>query len=271
MNSKAIKRQLLAAIAMVLVAAIALGSSTYAWFASNNKVTADGLKINAQAEGNLLLIGEKNLDAKKTSVSVVLSGTEGKSLFPTHPVAAAGTGATAEGTTIAQWNHRYSLAYDEAISSTATDEVDGTTVDSRKLANYVLKKELVIGLDTTNSSAACGAVTVSKVTIEGASADFLPCARVAITDKDGKLVGVYAPGNKYVSTFNEQTAADELTDMPTAGHGEIISALSASGTSSTTITVFVYFDGRDAACNSKNFNANEVTVALEFTSADATV
>ena len=38
MQSKAIKRQLLAAVAMVLVAAIALGSSTYAWFANNTNV-----------------------------------------------------------------------------------------------------------------------------------------------------------------------------------------------------------------------------------------
>ena len=40
MNSKAIRKQLLAAVAMVLVAAVALGSSTYAWFVSNNSVTA---------------------------------------------------------------------------------------------------------------------------------------------------------------------------------------------------------------------------------------
>lgn len=40
MSTKALKTQLLAAIAMVLVASIALGSSTYAWFANNNKVDA---------------------------------------------------------------------------------------------------------------------------------------------------------------------------------------------------------------------------------------
>lgn len=45
MNSKAIKRQLLAAVAMVIVAAIALSSSTYAWFVSNNAVTATGIDV----------------------------------------------------------------------------------------------------------------------------------------------------------------------------------------------------------------------------------
>lgn len=49
MNSKAIKRQLLAAIAMVLVAAVALGSSTYAWFVTNNEVYATTASISAQS------------------------------------------------------------------------------------------------------------------------------------------------------------------------------------------------------------------------------
>ena len=42
---KALKKQLAAAIAMGCVAAVALGSSTYAWFVSNNQVTADADKI----------------------------------------------------------------------------------------------------------------------------------------------------------------------------------------------------------------------------------
>lgn len=55
MNSKAIKRQLLAAIAMVLVAAIALGSSTYAWFAANTSVTATGANVTAQTPTTILI------------------------------------------------------------------------------------------------------------------------------------------------------------------------------------------------------------------------
>ena len=44
-NVKALKKQLAAAIAMVCVAAVALGSSTYAWFVNNTKVTADNVSI----------------------------------------------------------------------------------------------------------------------------------------------------------------------------------------------------------------------------------
>ena len=54
MNSKAIKKQLLAAVAMVLVAAVALGSSTYAWFVASNDVKAEGMMLQVQGSQRLL-------------------------------------------------------------------------------------------------------------------------------------------------------------------------------------------------------------------------
>lgn len=66
MSTKALKTQLLAAIAMVLVASIALGSSTYAWFASNTKVTADGMSVQATTAQSLVIDTNCTVDAKTT-------------------------------------------------------------------------------------------------------------------------------------------------------------------------------------------------------------
>lgn len=66
MSTKALKTQLLAAIAMVLVASIALGSSTYAWFASNSKVTADGMSVQATTAQSLVIDSDHKVDAKTT-------------------------------------------------------------------------------------------------------------------------------------------------------------------------------------------------------------
>lgn len=87
MNSKAIKRQLLAAIAMVLVAALALGSSTYAWFANNDMVTADGLKATAQSGASALLIAnnESGITDKSFKTSVQLE-TAAKKLAPVSTI-----------------------------------------------------------------------------------------------------------------------------------------------------------------------------------------
>lgn len=49
METKALKKQLGAAIAMVLVAAIALGAATFAWFVNNNAVTATGVGVSTSS------------------------------------------------------------------------------------------------------------------------------------------------------------------------------------------------------------------------------
>ena len=53
---KALKKQLAAAIAMVCVAAVALGSSTYAWFVSNNTVKGTTTNISAQSNAAFMVI-----------------------------------------------------------------------------------------------------------------------------------------------------------------------------------------------------------------------
>lgn len=55
MSTKALKQQLIAAIAMVLVAAVALSSATYAWFVTNTKVTAGQATVTATAASSLLI------------------------------------------------------------------------------------------------------------------------------------------------------------------------------------------------------------------------
>ena len=63
-----LKKQLAAAIAMVLVAAIALSSSTYAWFINNSKVTAEAGDYTAST-AQYLLISHAGEDDFKTSIS----------------------------------------------------------------------------------------------------------------------------------------------------------------------------------------------------------
>lgn len=56
MTIKELRKQLVGAIAMVVVAAIAVSSSTYAWFAVNTKVTASSMTITAEMEATFLQI-----------------------------------------------------------------------------------------------------------------------------------------------------------------------------------------------------------------------
>lgn len=80
MTVKSLRKQLAAAIAMTLVATVALGSSTYAWFAINSKVEATGMSFTTQVSNNLFITtSEVTLD----STEILADSAFGTSLVAT--------------------------------------------------------------------------------------------------------------------------------------------------------------------------------------------
>lgn len=261
MNSKAIKRQLLAAIAMVLVAAIALGSSTYAWFASNNKVEANGMKITATTEGANL---EISLSSKFTAGTlVVTSEAVGTTLHPTHYVTATdkaegGKYKDNTGINTGNWAHAYSYKYDEVFGDTTYTEatvVDavGTLGATSSKTDWALVVPLYLRLNP-QSKIQVKDIT-AKVTIEhtkGATAEaghngMESAGRVAfITEKTAKTV---IGGQGYATGATSAS----LGTISKAGNDGML-----------TVYAVIYFDGDDTSCTSANFAADEYTVKLEF-------
>lgn len=82
MDTKALKKQMGAAIAMVLVAAVALGSATFAWFVSNNKVDATTSKISAQSNSAFMYIRDENEQSKDLRTDD--SSVANTPLYPAH-------------------------------------------------------------------------------------------------------------------------------------------------------------------------------------------
>lgn len=80
-NVKALKKQLMAAIAMVCVAAVALGSSTYAWFVTNNNVKATTSEISAQSNAAFMKI-KYNASAKDSDLTADVATLNSKALYP---------------------------------------------------------------------------------------------------------------------------------------------------------------------------------------------
>ena len=77
---KTLKKQLGAAIAMVCVAAVALGSSTYAWFVSNNTVKGTTTNISAQSNAAFMVI-DKTVTSENSGTEDSYEGTATK-LYP---------------------------------------------------------------------------------------------------------------------------------------------------------------------------------------------
>lgn len=86
MDTKALKKQMGAAIAMVLVAAVALGSATFAWFVTNSKVDATTSTISAQSNAAFMYIRENETDDQDHTAwtSHVDPAIGDKALYPAH-------------------------------------------------------------------------------------------------------------------------------------------------------------------------------------------
>lgn len=82
MDTKALKKQMGAAIGMVLVAAVALGSATFAWFVTNNTVKATTSTISAQSNAAYMTIAKGTTGASTADVSSVENNIGDKALFP---------------------------------------------------------------------------------------------------------------------------------------------------------------------------------------------
>ena len=72
-------KKLIPALCMLLVSAILLGSSTYAWFSMNTQVTATGMQVKAQAEGGIVIANSAKSAWTAEATAQITTAT----LFPT--------------------------------------------------------------------------------------------------------------------------------------------------------------------------------------------
>ena len=55
-------KKLIPALCMLLVAAVLMGTSTFAWFSMNDQVTATGMQVVVKSDNTYLLIGTGDND-----------------------------------------------------------------------------------------------------------------------------------------------------------------------------------------------------------------
>lgn len=263
MNSKAIKRQLLAAIAMVLVAAIALGSSTYAWFVSNNAVTATGIDLSTTSSVPNLYI----TSAGKTTDAAAAAGTNPSKLFPVSTNNATNFYETKHWVT---GNGKHPVADEYQVAQT---HEEGKTV----YADYTFKLGVLNGTMDIYFDSAATATTLAASDAMGTA------GRFAIKFDDGawtmfKVKGT-ATGKGYYTDKNANSAnsdycvteaggadalgfisytnfadrAGSIDDKGQAVANENATALARiTADKEQTVTVRIWYEGCDKDCVSEN-------------------
>lgn len=256
MDTKALKKQMGAAIAMVLVAAVALGSATFAWFVSNNKVDATTSKISAQSNSAFMYIYDENsTSATKKDQRADQSLVRGTPLYPAH------WAYTGDAVTYATAGNFYTAFGDSADKSDMStdgaslvpesgDKAAGS-VEAAVAGQYAVKNTFKIGSKGAN---------LENLIVKGASikddgsdnGQFDTALRVLVKCGDNWVLcdkgGVKAASN----------TGNKLTDT-------------VSSTSETTVDMYVFYDGDDSNVFTNNLEnltkaSKRITVAFSATS-----
>lgn len=281
MNSKAIKRQLLAAIAMVLVAAIALGSSTYAWFVASGTVTADGMKVQAQSEGGLAIREASELANWGTTASVTMVS---KKLRPTSTY------------DMTRWSYAKAADYNNYAAVENTRENVTSSVLSSNGAfvenNYVVMKAFQIRSTSKTEPAQGLYVSEVKVTTDDSETvkSLSTALRVGVRyvpTTGGAVTYIYGPvtandgtdeKNNPTQSYTWHAGVGDTTDpkaqsvkLSTVGKGtsDIVAStveIPEDAGKALKVEIYIWFEGEDKNLFSGNYSAQNLNVSVSFAS-----
>lgn len=258
MDTKALKKQMGAAIAMVLVAAVALGSATFAWFVTNNTVKATTSSISAQSNAAYMTIAAGNTGAKDANESVAETNVQDTPLFPatfgeqadTGDVVHLGEFWTGNGTTTANGDLKGALTKIGENGTPAEAAEKGYAVHvpfNVSTKGQKMKDLMVAGI-------ANGKYDVTDEANNGS--DLAKALRVLVVDgKDASKWVVYgqeANSTKYVVKLSSENS----NAVP--NFGEVLPG------QDHVVNVYLYYEGSDKAVYTNNLEnltaTNKVTV-----------
>lgn len=254
MDTKALKKQMGAAIAMVLVAAVALGSATFAWFVSNNTVKATTSNIAAQSNSAYLVIDK--VATSKTSTSAVTSGVEKKELYP------AKTEKSQDGKAV--WKSAYASSADASTMKPGSEFTIGDgTADKAVDARYAVENTFYVGTGGYDGEFTKLHITDVKVTTPATTED---------KNLGNALRVLVVYGEKWEVWSGEGIKLSSSADSPTAGGDLLATDEVIKSDHDAAVKVYLYYDGDDANVYSNNLEKikttagdNGVTITFEAT------
>lgn len=288
MTVKSLRKQLAAAIAMTLVATVALGSSTYAWFTMNREVSATDMNVRAKAEEGLLINEVAAFDSP-TWDDVATAAQSADAPYLLYPA------STANGST---WYHAASKKSNTAAAATqgtessdlivaagaatgyetlsglvAIEGMTDTAVGNSKAARttygrdanaeagfyvkytYYLKSSsgsITLGTNPLDMNIAIKSVTATAATTNSTALN----ASLRVGIKLNSVFYIYAPVTGYTDTYyvNAGDTATTPIDGATKTNTDL-GTLPAVGENGTAVDVYLWYEGEDANCKSDNATA----------------
>lgn len=278
-NTKSLKKQLAAAIAMLLVAVVALGTASYAWFVSNNQVTATTTQISAQSNAAYLLIEAGSKTTTESTNSDTAAETVGTGSGQTYADAALypaqwennfDASKTTSGNKIYQFETAY--ASDKTKPDEKTDTRFAVGNPSEAVGkDYALLNTFYVGTGTYDGEFTN--LKVSNMTVTATEDKSLKTAmRLLIMAYAPNESGNYGttPTSWVVAKYNDGTTAtiesQSLTGEGTAG--VVYAPQFGKSEGDVKIEIYAYYDGSDTQVYTTNLE--QLTVCGATVTFDAT-
>jgi len=237
-TSKAVKKELVAALAMLIVMAMSITASTYAWFAKNSGATADNMKVTIASDASYLLIeaGDKTAGHVQATREMVANAvTTNAALMPAaHSVVLTNSAMAADAD---NWYYTYS---DNPANSTggAMNAFDIAAVD---LDKYVLANRFSI-------TVAQGSNPLEDLIVTD-------CA-ITSSATDGAIAVKVIVATPYAAVeFDKDTTSSSTTLAAVVTDSDVVP-----------VDIYIYWNGTDQAVYTNNRSKlKDISVSVTFT------
>ena len=287
-------KKLIPAICLLLVSAVMLGTSTFAWFSMNTTVTVTGMAVKASVSENLQIAATTvdatgKVDDANFKYGYVLSHTEqllepvssvdGANFFYTSTKNVKANGDAISDTYVA-YNHTDTTAFDTNYGTTGQNAKGyveyamqlkaDNSADTERFVNLT-NVNLTYGGTVADQKAFRVAIFVDDMGVDGATA-------ASASQSTTNLKSILAiSGATYQTATNAVSAADTLSAVNKLGTVANIGTVAAHTSHYFKVVVRLWIEGEDKSCKNETFAsltdkwAFDVTFQLQNVTGGATV
>ena len=251
-NTKFRKRMLLSSVAMLLVALVALGSATFAWFSTTNTASASAMNAKTNKASNILLNEYKtDEDGFVGDWQQTLTLSQNTASGTTNGNIAMEPVTTKDFTT---WNNVKATVYNQGFATGAYTDV---TSNIKKNGKYVKYTSLYIKNTGESTTATISANATPAVSTNTLGENYLRVALVprAAGSKDVTAAVaapiVYGDGNdrsNAAAGWNSSDVTDQADSIVTTAMGGAASLGTLTKDAIYAFDVYVYYEGTDFQC-----------------------
>jgi ribosomal protein L18 len=249
-------KMLLSSIAMLLVALVALGSATFAWYFTNAQVTANGTTAKAAASSGLV-IRKTTSDTWAQAITYTSNGTD-RSLSP--------SAWDTDQTTTANWNGEVAAAgtsVSDGTRATAGTAVAATALTDPNefgdIIDYVAYDDFYV--------ATPGAATNATMQIKGSTVAGTYINVLVFVD-DTLVASATSTPSKTSTTGRKSTGVASTNALTFTGLGTNSSsfqvATNAGSANGSHVEVIAYPDGENSLCTTNTASVTAFPVTYQF-------